>query len=199
MDEQAVQKRYSQSCENNKLPILGYLKQHLSDKHKVLEIGSGTGQHVAFFANHLAHLIWQPTDVVENHASILAWVNETECRNVLAPRCFFIGQDEWHFDNIDVVYSANTAHIMQQEEVWSMMQIIAAKLPHNGVFCQYGPFKIDGEFTSPSNRDFDLRLREGGYGGIRDIAELTAWADGMQLLNNYFMPANNQLLIWKKI
>ncbi|GAA0857764.1 DUF938 domain-containing protein [Aliiglaciecola litoralis] len=192
------QKSFSQACENNKAPILAHLKKHLVGKCKVLEIGSGTGQHVSFFAQHFVDIVWQPTDVIENHPSIKAWVADANCHNVLPPACFFIGQDEWHFNNVDAVYSANTAHIMQPEEAQLLMQTVAKNLPQGGVFCQYGPFKINGEFTSDSNYEFDLSLRQRGYGGIRSLEELTTWAQGLTLSHNYFMPANNQLLIWHK-
>ncbi len=198
MDQLTSAKRFSQPCENNKAAILKHLTTHFAATTHVLEIGSGTGQHAAFFAPALPHLSWQPTDVVENHASISAWIEEFKCTNTLPISCFFVGQDEWCFESVDGVYSANTAHIMQYHEVQLMMETISSQLPAKGIFCQYGPFKIDGKFTSQSNHEFDCSLRERGYGGIRDIAELAQWAGDLVLTHNHPMPANNQLLVWQK-
>lgn len=191
-------KDFSQPCENNKAPILEQLLVHFADQSKILEIGSGTGQHAAFFAPALPHLTWQPTDISDNHASINAWLEEAECTNVLAPKPFFIGVDSWTFDDVSGVFSANTTHIMQPNEAQLMMQTIAQKLPENGVFCQYGPFKFDGKFTSASNDQFDQSLRERGYGGIRDITELQTWAEPLSLVETIQLPANNHLLVWRK-
>lgn len=190
--------RFSQACENNKMPILAQLKLHLAGASKVLEIGSGTGQHAAFFAHHMKHLAWQPCDVKENHQSIAAWVAQAKCDNVLAPVPFFIGVDQWSFDNVDAVYTANTAHIMQPDEVKLMMETVATHLPNGGLFFQYGPFCVSGEFTSQSNADFDTSLRQQGYGGIRDIAELQSWTPTLTLTQIVEMPANNFLLVWQK-
>ncbi len=192
------EKRFSQPCENNKQPILTELKRELAEARKVLEIGSGTGQHAAWFANALPQLVWQPTDVQENHSSINAWVAEANCSNVLPPKPFFIGVDQWSFDNIDAVFTANTAHIMQVEETLLMMREVSGNLPQGGVFCQYGPFKIDGNCTSESNLAFDISLRQQGYGGIRDIEELALHAEQLTLTRRIAMPANNFLLVWRK-
>ncbi|MFA3789677.1 DUF938 domain-containing protein [Aliiglaciecola sp. SL4] len=191
-------KDFSQPCENNKAPILTQLREHFANQSKVLEIGSGTGQHAAFFAPALSHLTWQPTDIPDNHGSINAWVAESQCSNVLSPVEFFIGRDKWTFSGVDSVFSANTTHIMQPHEAQLMMETIAVNLPKSGVFCQYGPFKIDGNFTSDSNAQFDQSLRQRGYGGIRDITELKSWAVPLTLDDMIQMPANNHLLVWRK-
>ena len=87
---------------------------------------------------------------------------------------------------------------MQPSEAREMMQVVAQGLPSGGVFCQYGPFTIDGEFTSQSNHDFNQHLLNEGCGGIRDIAELTLWAGELQLVEQHAMPANNFMLVWHK-
>jgi len=191
-------KRFSQACENNKRPIVDELIREFTNSTKVLEIGSGTGQHAAWFASALPHVIWQPTDVSENHQSIKQWVAEARCENVLAPNPFFIGKDKWVFTDIDAVFTANTAHIMQIDEALLLIQEVSENLQNNGVFCQYGPFKIDGKCTSESNQAFDLSLREQGYGGIRDIEELQGHAQNLTLERKIPMPANNFLLVWRK-
>lgn len=191
-------KRFSQSCENNKRPILEQLRPRLRNQRHLLEIGSGTGQHAVFFAEQLPHLCWQTSDMSENHPSIRAWLADSAATNLQPPFDFTIGKSPWPALNIDTVFSANTAHIMQPDEVQLMMAMVANGLPKQGLFCQYGPFTINGEFTSESNLEFDLFLKQENCGGIRDIAELTVWADGLTLEETISMPANNFLLIWRK-
>lgn len=192
-----MSKRFSPSCERNQQPILERLLEHFASVQHVLEIGSGTGQHAVFFAKHLPHLIWQTSDMMENHPSIKAWINESKLRNVRTPIDLKIGRDSWPNIPLDAVFTANTTHIMQVEEAKAMMAIIAQNLPKGGVFCQYGPMKVGGEFTSESNREFDAQIRSEGCGGIRDVEQLTLWGKGMQLIAMHPMPANNFLLVWQ--
>ena len=200
-----MEKHFSQACENNKQPIFEQLQAHFSDRTQVLEIGSGTGQHSVYFAALLPHLIWHTSDQPDYHSSVLAYGNEAMLPNWRAPLHFTVGRDPWPVvdTSIDAVFSANTAHIMQRDEAKLMMHHIAKNLPKGGVFCQYGPFKFDGKFTSASNRDFDTSLRERGLGGYRDVDELTRWAQtaagNLSLQQVFAMPANNHLLCWKKL
>ncbi len=194
-----MSKNFAPSCDKNKLPILEQLSVYLKESRRVLEIGSGTGQHAVFFAEHLPHLIWQTSDRPENHASINAWISESQLKNVVPPVALTIGCDPWPAINADAVFTANTAHIMQPEEVRQMMKLVAANLPAGGIFCQYGAMNIDGEYTSESNREFDLTLKSKGYGGIRSLEELVSWGEGLQLVEKIPMPTNNFLLIWKSV
>jgi cyclopropane fatty-acyl-phospholipid synthase-like methyltransferase len=193
--------RFSQACENNKGVILAELIEHFAFSKRVLEIGSGTGQHAVYFAPALPHLIWQTSDLKVNHSSIQAWIdassNTEALNNLKSPIEFMIGQHDWPDDKIDAVFSANTAHIMQPEETHKMMAMIAKNLPPKGIFCQYGPFKVDGQYTSESNQQFDLHLAREGCGGIPDISELESWAKGLSLVNRIPMPANNFMLVWQ--
>lgn len=191
-------KQNAPSCERNKQPILDVITPYLAKASKVLEIGSGTGQHAVFFAENLPHLIWQTSDVAENHNSINAWITESTLSNIQSPVEFMLGRDPWPSINVDAVFTANTTHIMQPQEAKTMMELVAKQLPKGGVFCQYGPMKVNGEFTSDSNQAFDQKIRSEGRGGIRDIEELKEWAVGMQLSEVHSMPANNFLLVWCK-
>ena len=192
------EKRFSPSCENNRIPILTVLKEALVGRKHLLEIGSGTGQHAVYFAPELTHLTWQTSDLTVNHPSINAWLADSPAANLRQPLAFKIGSDNWPVAGVDCVYTANTTHIMQPSEAREMMQVVAQGLPSGGVFCQYGPFTIDGEFTSQSNHDFNQHLLNEGCGGIRDIAELTLWAGELQLVEQHAMPANNFMLVWHK-
>ncbi|MFT4938273.1 MAG: hypothetical protein ACI88A_001297 [Paraglaciecola sp.] len=190
---------FSQACENNKGPISEQLKGYFAGSKKVLEIGSGTGQHAVYFAPKLAHLTWQTSDIPNNHAGINSWLDDYPADNLCAPISFTIGQDEWPEMDIDGVFTANTTHIMQVAEAQEMMRLVGQRLPVGAVFCQYGPFNVDGNYTSDSNRNFDQHLKNEKCGGIRDIAELQKWAGTMQLCAQIQMPANNFLLVWRKL
>jgi len=194
-------KPFSQACENNKQPILDILSRVLADKKNVLEIGSGTGQHAAHFAPKLSHLEWHTSDMPDKHLGIEAWIEEAAVNNLHPPMSFTIdaiGINAWPLANVDAVYTANTAHIMQPSEAQIMMQLVADNLPVGGVFCQYGPYNFQGHYSSESNKAFDQHLSEQGCGGIRDIDELTLWVKPLVLIEKVAMPANNFMLIWQK-
>jgi len=190
-------KRSSTSCERNQQPILEQLSRLLKDHQQVLEVGSGTGQHAVFFAQHLPHLTWHTSDAKENHPSINAWIEEFPCQNLRSPIAFLFGQQAWPDIPVDAIFTANTTHIMQKSDAELMMKMVSKELQKGGLFCQYGPFNIDGEYTSEGNRTFDIHLENEGCGGIRDINELTEWATGLKLIEKIPMPANNFLLVWE--
>lgn len=192
------EKPYSQSCENNKTIILEHLSQYFAESSKVLEIGSGTGQHAVYFAPNLAHLEWHCADQREYHDGINAWISEFPSPNLRRPIELSFPNVEWPPIPFDGIFSANTAHIMQMLEVKSMMQTVQNRLPSFGVFCQYGPFKINNKFNSQSNVEFHEKLISIGCGGYRDISELQNWAPLLTLEEIKQMPANNLLLIWRK-
>lgn len=195
-----MEKRFCQSTENNKVPILTYLSTIFEPVQRVLEIGSGTGQHAIYFAPALPHLTWQTSDVEENHETINQWVDDFPSDNIVRPIRYRVGVDEWPLQHIDGVFTANTTHIMQPNESKLMMRSVARELEVGGVFCQYGPFNIDGCYTSEGNEKFDQHLKDEGCGGIRDIEELQSWvADTtLNLEERIAMPANNFLLVWRK-
>lgn len=192
-----MKKEFSPSCERNQQPILNQLSVYFRDSKNVLEIGSGTGQHAVFFAERLPHLTWNTSDISDYHGSILAWMADAQLDNLVAPIEFHFGKNDWPNLEIDAVFTANTTHIMQREDAKLMMQTVAQYLKSGGVFCQYGPMNMNGEYTSEGNREFDQSLRERGYGGICDVVELVQWASDMVLVEQIAMPANNTLLVWK--
>lgn len=193
-----MKKAYSRACENNKAPILAQLTRWFAQSRQVFEIGSGTGQHSVHFAPALTHLLWQTSDLIVNHDTIQIWREEAQCPNLLPPLEFQVGVHDWPLPDVDAVFTSNTTHIMQPELAKLMMTLVAENLATGGVFCQYGPFKLEGEFTTQSNRDFDTSLKQRGFGGLRDIAELKHWASGLTLIKQIDMPANNFLLVWQK-
>ncbi len=191
-------KPFSQACENNKGFILEVLKEEFKTLSSILEIGSGTGQHAVYFAKHLPHLTWQTSDQVDYHQGIYLWLQEYKLPNLMPPLPLRLLKDPWPTQDFDGFFTANTAHIMQKEEVIELMSRVEQAMPNTGVLCQYGPFKVDGKFTSQSNEDFHHKLVLSGLGGYRDLKELQEWAPGLSLEKVLKMPANNLLLVWRK-
>jgi len=193
-------KRFSDACERNRAPILAILKRVFADRRHVLEIGSGTGQHAAYFAPELPHLAWQPSDVAENLPSVRLWREEAQTPRLLEPLELDVEQP---FPKVpaDAVFSANTSHIMSWPQVEKMFAGVASLLPPGGVFALYGPFHYGGKATSASNAEFDAWLRgrdpASGLRNLEDMRELAAH-HGLVLDEDNAMPANNRLLVFRR-
>jgi cyclopropane fatty-acyl-phospholipid synthase-like methyltransferase len=194
----------SPASERNKRPILEVLRLELSDARHVLEIGSGTGQHAVFFAEELPHLTWQTSDLAETHDTILARLAKDAPSGVKPPLLLdveHVEPSDVPLDDVDAVFSANTAHIMSIRAVQRMFAFVGQTLPPGGKFCLYGPFNFDGEFSSDSNARFDASLRQRKASmGIRDLADLDRFAEdaGMSRVRLYAMPAMNYMAVWEK-
>jgi cyclopropane fatty-acyl-phospholipid synthase-like methyltransferase len=191
---------FSEACERNKQPILEALKPVLPGFGSILEIGSGTGQHVVFFAPRFPHLTWQPSDRATNLPGLRERLR-LEGRENIRPAVELDVLGRWPQGRFEAAYSANTAHIMAWPEVRAMFAGVSACLMTEGVFCLYGPFNREGKFTSASNEEFDLRLRARDASmGIRDIGDLASLAAShhMELEQEFALPANNQLLVFRK-
>lgn len=197
-----MKKPYADSCDRNRTPILEVIAPLLADKQAVLEIGGGTGQHAIYFAQQMPHLIWHVSDRLQNHAGIQTWLDEAALPNVLGPIELDVLQDDWPNIKVDAVYSANTAHIMHWRDVEGFIAGVGKQLQAGGLFILYGPFSFGGQHTSESNAQFDMRLRQRDpFMGVRDFDELNILADeaGMKFQRNYPLPANNRILLWKKV
>ena len=190
------------SCARNRDPILEVLRLHFADRHRVLEIGSGTGQHAIHFGAALPQLRWQTSDLPESHAGIRAWLDEARLPNVLPPVALDARAPWPEFaERFDAVFTANTLHIMSSDAVTQLFARLPGVLAADAVLAIYGPFNYGGDFSSASNRDFDgwLKARDAGS-GIRDfecIAELAADA-GLALVEDRVMPANNRCLVFRR-
>ena len=194
-----TEKPTAQHTGRNSEPILEVLRSEFRQAGSVLEIGSGTGQHAAAFAAELDHLIWQSSDLDENHSGIRAWHADADLPNLPEPLLLDVRNAELSEDSYDAVFSANTAHIMSISTVEKMFVLVATALRDGGVFCLYGPFLQNGEFNTSSNADFHRSLRERDpVQGIRDLEELDrfAAAGGMTRVRLYAMPANNFIAVW---
>jgi cyclopropane fatty-acyl-phospholipid synthase-like methyltransferase len=194
-------KPYAESCIQNQDVILKQLQTLCPDPASVLEIGSGTGQHAVHFATHLPHLDWYTSDRLENHSAIKLWLDESQLSNAHYPIELDVKQVKWPELAIDIVFSANTAHIMSQLEVESFFSGVGKQLNKNGLFILYGPFNYNGLYTADSNQHFDNWLKQRDpQSGIKDFGFLNSIAEqaGLILNQQIEMPANNKILCWKK-
>ena len=192
---------FSEACERNKGPILEVLRKVFSKTETVLEIGSGTGQHAVYFSKHLSHLVWQPTELGERVAILKSRIDLEGPGNLLPAKELDVLRNNWELEKTDAVFIANVFHIAPIEVMHACLKGTSKCLKHLGIFCVYGPFRFGGEFTSPNNAQFDYLLKTNNpEWGIRDFEQLSLKAEeeGLTFQQNYSMPANNQLLVFKK-
>ncbi|MGZ5030357.1 MAG: DUF938 domain-containing protein [Methylobacter sp.] len=191
-------KPFSQACENNKEPILQIIRPIFCQPTTVWEIGSGTGQHACYFARHLPHLEWQPTDKSENIPGIRLWQEEAKLANLKPPLALNATDAAWPCRAIDALFTANTLHIMSWDEVQILFNRLTQYLSARALICIYGPFNYNGAYTSDSNAAFDKWLKSqnilSGIRNFEDIMSLST-ASGFSLVNDIAMPANNRLLV----
>jgi cyclopropane fatty-acyl-phospholipid synthase-like methyltransferase len=196
-----INKPFSQACENNKDPILQVLDRVFSNTRMVIEIGSGTGQHGCYFAQKLPHIIWQPTDKQENLSGIRQWIADVQLQNLRNPVALDVTDYPWPVRTMNAIFTANTLHIMAWSEVEVLFRRLQEYLPKDSLLCIYGPFNYNDCYTSDSNAQFDLWLKQRNpLSAIRDFeaVETLASKANTQLLEDIAMPANNRLLVWQK-
>ena len=190
---------FSQACANNQQPILEIIQPLFAEVDEVLEIGSGTGQHAAYFGATMPHLRWQTSDLPEHHAGINAWREWAKLPNVLAPITIDVNAP-WPLANTPAIFCANVIHIISWVEVERLFDGIALHLRAPGIVCFYGPYNYDGRFTSNSNASFDQWLKSRNVlSGIRDFERVDTLANkaGLVLQADHAMPANNRCLVWR--
>lgn len=191
---------FSQACENNQGPILEVIRPAFSSVERVLEIGTGTGQHAVYFASSMPDIFWQTSDRLENHRAIQSWLDWADLPNVGPPLELDVNE-RWSLLPVPAVFSANTLHIMSWSEVELFFKQLAEVLLPGGVCCLYGPFNYQGRYSSDSNARFDVWLKsQSADSAIRDFEKVDALAiqAGLELQGDTAMPANNRLLHWQK-
>ena len=206
-------KPFSTACERNRDPILTVLRVHFADRQRVLEIGSGSGQHAVYFAAALPQLVWQTSDCAENLSGIRQWLDEAALPNTPAPLLFDVSEQRVPSASdsdipgttstvrYDAVFSANTLHIMSWDEVVQLFAALPALTTADARLVIYGPFNYSGRFTSASNAAFDASLKQRApHRGIRDVADVDRLAQsaGFALIDDVAMPANNRCRIWQR-
>lgn len=196
-------KPYSPACERNWRAILDILQKVITDKHhNLLEVGSGTGQHAVYIAPYFPHLKWFTSDVITNHTGINLWLNDAELDNVLSPIEFTIEHNEFPTGDFDIVFTANTFHIISLDNIKLLSLMCGNKLKQGALFIVYGPFNYNGDYTSESNRVFDNSLRmKNPFSGIRSFEEINKimQKNNFKLKNDFAMPVYNRTLIFEKI
>jgi hypothetical protein len=185
----------------NSGPILALLQHEFRGVESVLEIASGNGQHATTFAAELRDLVWQTSDLEDNHKIINQWLDSMSVTNVLPPLSLDVRTATLPHASYGGVFSANSAHIMSASAVSKMFELVAKALQMDGVFCLYGPFRQNGEFNSESNAAFHTSLRtRNAEMGIRHLEQLDGFAitGGLVRRRLFAMPANNHLVVWQK-
>jgi cyclopropane fatty-acyl-phospholipid synthase-like methyltransferase len=186
----------------NRDPILGVLRTILPPTGKVLEIASGSGEHILHFAAHFPDLIWIPSDPSsESRASISAWLASDGRANILAPLDLDAANAVWPVDRASAVIAINMVHISPWAATKGLFKGAARILPKAAPLLLYGPFSRADQTMPPSNIDFDADLRsrnpEWGIRSLDDIMREAAMV-GLRLEHTTEMPANNLCLIFER-
>lgn len=190
------------AAERNRGPILEVLRRHLPATGRVLEIASGTGQHVAHFAAALPDLDWQPSDASPaSLPSIAAWVADAGLANVRAPIVLDVTADPWPVERADAIVCINMIHISPWASTEGLLRGAERLLPPGGVLYLYGPYKRGGQHTAPSNAEFDasLKARNPAW-GVRNLEDVLALAQahGLEFVETAEMPANNLSVVLRR-
>lgn len=197
-------RRHAPATARNREAILAVLQRHLPSKGTVLEIASGTGEHVLHFAQASSpDLIFQPTDPDESaRASIDAWVASGGVTNVRRALELDATGETWPVTSADAVLCINMIHIAPWAATEGLMHGVARILPPGGVLYLYGPYRFEGRHTAPSNEVFDADLRHRNpEWGVRDVEDVVALATAQGFRSPMIeqMPANNVSLVFQRL
>jgi len=188
------------AADRNKGPILEVLERALPKQGLVLEIASGAGRHVAYFATALADLIWQPSEPDADLRRVISTA-VAGLPNVREPLNLDVLQPSWPITEADAIVNINMIHVAPWAATGALMRGAAAVLGNGGVLYMYGPYRRFGSHTAPSNAAFDERLRmHDPQWGLRDMenVERLAGEAGLSLERTVAMPANNFSLVFRR-
>lgn len=189
--------------DRNKDPILGVLKEVINGESlRILEIGSGEAQHAAYFAKHFKNIVWTTSDVEAQHPAIVKTLSQAKLSNLRGPLKFEIGKDDFPRYTYDIVFTANTFHIMNWKQCKNLMKMLGNRMREGSQVIIYGPFNYGGKFTSESNSEFERWLKEKSpERGIRAFEDVNnnMVKNGFTLYKDYEMPANNRLLVYTRL
>jgi cyclopropane fatty-acyl-phospholipid synthase-like methyltransferase len=201
VDEVAADyKLFSEASLRNRDAILGELRRLLLGDSKLLEVGSGSGQHAVYFSTALPNISWQPSDCGEYFKALCHNLAKPNNINLLPP--IYLDVDKFEVElSVDTVFCANVIHIMSLALLPDFFAGASRHLNPTGQLVLYGPYRYQGAYTSASNEKFDrwLRFRD-PHSGIRDIEQVIELAgqNDLYLKEDVLMPANNQLLVFSK-
>ena len=195
-------RRSAPAALRNRDPILAVLREVLPAHGRVLEIASGTGEHVVHFARHLPNLVFQPSDPDAGaRASVTAWIAESGLANVRAPLMLDAASPPWPVTAADAIVCINMIHISPWRSTEGLFAGAASVLPAGAPPALYGPYRRHGVPTAPSNEEFDasLRARDPAW-GLRQLEDVAAHAEqsGFALDRVVEMPANNLTVVFRK-
>lgn len=199
-------KQYAPATDRNRDPILQVLQTVLPAAGCILEIASGTGQHAAYFASQLSPRLWQPSDPNPfARDSIRAWSQEVGLENLLPPLDIDAAAVPWSIEardlDITAIVNINMIHISPWSCCQGLMAAAGRILPIGGILYLYGPYRRNGQHTSPSNAAFDQQLQaRNQQWGIRDLEAVVAEAKQNQLTLQQVipMPANNLSVVFQQ-
>lgn len=195
-----IDKPFAPAAERNAPHILAVIAPALAGARRLLEIGSGTGQHAVRFAEALPHLIWQTSDRAEQLPAIRAWLKEASRPNLPPPLALEIGRDPFPPGPFDALFTANTLHYMPWAAVEALLRALPQMLGANGQLIVYGPFRVGGAYVSPDDPAFDAQLRaEAPWRGLRDFEAVDSLvrAAGAAAPEVHPMPRGNRCAIWR--
>ncbi len=196
-------KRIAPAAQRNCQPIAEVLQHHLPETGCVLETASGTGQHCTYFARRFPKLVWQPSDLEPRSlASIQAWRDESGLDNFLTPLALDVTAPSWPVEQVTAVININMIHISPWSACAGLMRGAGAYLVPGGLLFLYGPYRVRGQPTAPSNEAFDASLRASSPDwGLRHVDEVEdeARTRGLVLRTTCPMPANNLSLVFERV
>ena len=196
-----MNKPFIAAADRNKDAILRVLQPLVLNGKELLEIGAGTGQHATHCCKKLPHLLWQPTELEINISGLQQWVSESKASNLCAPFVLDVQYYDWRADAYDFVFTSNTVHFMSWPNIVSMFCGVSLTLKPSGLFFVYGPFYCEGSLVSEGNKKLAAWLQEQSSDFyIRGISEINNLANdyNFRLVNNYNMPSNNHLLVFRQ-
>jgi hypothetical protein len=204
-------RKYAPATQRNREPILEVLLKVLPPNGTILEVASGTGEHAVFFAQRLKPRKWLPSEPnPQLRASIAAWSANLPCENLYPPIDIDVCAPVWSVESytddlnnspITAIVNINMIHIAPWSACLGLMASANRILPPGGILYMYGPFKVDGKHTAPSNDAFDESLRsQNPEWGVRDLNDVVdaARTQNLTLVKTYQMPANNLSVIFQR-
>jgi SAM-dependent methyltransferase len=201
-DEMGEAKRFAPATQRNGEPIIAVLADFLPTTGRVLEVASGTGEHIVHFATAFPKLQWQPSDYdAAGLASIAAWTADSGCNNILPPLQIDASAPNWPIEKADAIICINMIHIAPWAAAEGLFAAASRLLRSDGLLYLYGPYRETDVQTAESNEMFDRSLKERNADwGLRllgDVVELAA-NNGFRLTGRIAMPANNLSLVFRK-
>ena len=193
---------FNPAADRNKDAIVDVLRRVLPKRGRVLEIASGSGQHIVHFARALSEIEWQPSDAdAAARASIAAWVQHEQLPNIAQPLALDVHALPWPINAADAVICINMIHIAPWSAAQALLSGAQNVLAAGGVLYLYGPYRQNRDHTAPSNAAFDRSLRaQNPAWGVRDLEDVvvTAGQSGFEFVETVSMPANNLSVIFRR-